>query len=412
MEILIIPNEDGFGPSALLSYIVKQLAVIKKEWKLYIWNKSRVIYNRRLYADEINKKRILVEPISTILELKKKDGKISLSDTLRCIRNYVNFSKHYDSKLNIQDFDLVVDFGVPLAAKWAVKHKIKTLSLFDHCWSKTLEMILIDSISKNSHELSDSEIEEWRQHLDAIREDEKYIQSITLFPRFITPPVFFDYWQELIETPVERLKGVLGGGEVDDRDKISKKIGLPRPGTTVLIQGGDTPVWDEILKKIIPKLVKEDEEYLENKNINLIIYLPERLFTLPGIKILRKRVFNRITELPIILNKTIQYILPAVDLVITRAGGGTVNDSVAQRTPFVCITEPFQSQVQEILNESILAGFTRVIDAKDFVKKPLDVILEQINLIRENNEAVHKMSLIPNKQESVMLDKILKLTEE
>ena len=47
---------------------------------------------------------------------------------------------------------------------------------------------------------------------------------------------------------------------------------------------------------------------------------------------------------------TQQVLLPAFELVVTRAGGGTVNDCLASQTPFVCVEEP-QWQVQLIERE-------------------------------------------------------------
>ncbi len=116
---------------------------------------------------------------------------------------------------------------------------------------------------------------------------------------------------------------------------------MPADQPLVLISPGGTPVWDSLLVKIIEtSLTRETGNYLPVlSRPNVSDEDKDRM---------RRSAHIRWFDFP--AGSTQQVLLPAFDLVVTRAGGGTVNDCLASQTPFVCVEEP-QWQVQLIERE-------------------------------------------------------------
>jgi UDP-N-acetylglucosamine:LPS N-acetylglucosamine transferase len=74
---------------------------------------------------------------------------------------------------------------------------------------------------------------------------------------------------------------------------------------------------------------------------------------------------------------TVQGLLPGIDLVITRAGGGIVNDAIACRVPLVCVEEPNHLQVEMIRKNCGKEGLTRTIRIGDFRDCPIGEIIDR-----------------------------------
>ena len=55
MKIALVPNDDGYGPSALGFYVAK--ALLKQGVSLVIMNESALTLNASFYKDEINNGR-------------------------------------------------------------------------------------------------------------------------------------------------------------------------------------------------------------------------------------------------------------------------------------------------------------------------------------------------------------------
>lgn len=360
-RILVVPNEDGFGPSALVSYIVKAILSRESKTQITIWNKSRFSYNCSLYKDYIEKGNVKVLKIWNIIQLNKMGGEVSIPGTLGDIGDYRSLSKQYPFNPPSIDFDLVLDFGVPAAVKWAAKRGIRSVSVFDHSWSKTLLMILedLDKFHPGDSKAVDSFRSDWHKLVEDIKKDETLTQQLFIFPPFITPTVFRDYWEQIMgKSAVRQIDTVLGGysesKEEAQKQALSCLAGITEirgelSGKAILIQGGDTPVWDNVLKKIVPAFVATEEK-LNRRELNIVINIPDRLVNDLDIKTaLENQKFNRVRRLGFVPGGTIQDILPAIDFLVTRAGGGTVNDTVACRVPFVCVREPTQSQTEAIL---------------------------------------------------------------
>lgn len=170
LKILAVPNEDGFGPSSLTSHIVRELLRSGDPiCEVTIWNKSREAYNRELF---LGNPRVTVVPVDNIIALFKVDGMPSIPKTLTTIGDYRKRSNDY--LVHQGDFDLVVDFGVPAAARWASKRSTLSVSVFDHSWSKTLELILLEQEGMMFRDLpegcrfSDAERTAWLHMIDGL----------------------------------------------------------------------------------------------------------------------------------------------------------------------------------------------------------------------------------------------------
>jgi hypothetical protein len=399
-KLLVVPNEDGIGPSSLISLVVKELLRNSKgKLAVTIWNKSHLEYNQNLYKNYFEEKRVELKPVWNIIQLKKNDrGKVSIPETLKVIGDYKTASDNYSSNFQDNSFDLVLDFGVPAAVKWADKFKIESVSVFDHAWGKTLRMIFDDQYNycQKERPILEDHREKWDKLVTEIGSDENLTKNLFVFPKFITPDVFRSYWKNDRGVSFGDIGAALGGNPNQTAKEARHILGLTKPGNAILIQGGDTPVWDNALRKVVPAFVDTEKRGdLEKKNLNIVIYIPKRLHNDNSIKVIDDPTLKRVRKLCFVPGGTIQEILPAFQFLVTRAGGGSVNDAVACRVPFVCVREPTQSQVEEILRKCEEMELTRAIEPKDFEERPTNVILEHYEMTKANDYIKENMREIP-----------------
>jgi len=353
----VVPSEDGFGPSALISYVIKELQAREPGWHFTVWNESRHRYNQGLYRESIANGTTNILAVWNIIQLAKEKGNVSIPLTTRRIGDYRWMSSHYPFEPPDTKFDLVLEFGVPAAAKWAAKQGIPAVGIFDHSWSKTLRMILEEEDRQypGIARPSDSYRTGWHKLTADVEKDERLTQKLYMFPDFIAPAVFYEHWKRIIGAPcVKRFQSVLGGTSEPAEAQMQAYESLQKgcrtfaaDGNTVpltphdlerlkkekiiLVQGGDTPAWDEILLNLLPTLAAQEKK-LEEAQLNILVYLPQRLTDqLPDLEGLAGK--QRILKLNPVPGETIQGLLPAVDFLVTRAGGGTVNDAVAKESP-------------------------------------------------------------------------------
>ena len=275
LRILAVPNEDGFGPSALLSHVVKELLAQRPGSRATIWNRSRAGYNRSLYRDLVAAGRVNVKPVCNLIQLDKdaSTGKVSIPGTLALIGGYRAASDRYAAGARPGDFDLVVEFGVPAIARWAATRGIPCASLFDHAWARTLEMILNDTAAP----VTTRQQARWRALVAAVGRDESFTRKLHLFPEFISPPLFRAHWQDVApRAAARRLPGVLGGGSSWSGQQARQYLGLARPGRVVMIQGGDTPAWDALLQRLVPAFLDSGAD-LDARRLNVAFYIPRRI---------------------------------------------------------------------------------------------------------------------------------------
>jgi hypothetical protein len=409
LRILVVPNEDGFGPSALLSYVVKELLAQQPGSRATVWNRSRANYNRSLYRDLVATGRVSVEPVNNLIQLTKdaSTGEVSIAGTLALIGDYRAASQRYAADARPDDFNLVIEFGVPAVARWAAERGILCVSICDHAWARTLAMIFDDAAQPPASRLQAP----WRALLAAIRQDEAFTRKLFLFPKFISPPLFRAHWRSIApRAEVRRLSGVLGGAAAWSERQAREYLGLTKAGRIVVIQGGDTPAWDALLLRLVPAFLDANAE-LEARRLNVAFYIPWRLAGRRAIACLSDPVVARrcprVRAFAPVLGGTTQEMFPFVDLLVTRAGGGTVNDAVACHTPFVCVREPSQSQVEAILATCVQRELTRVVNSAALEANPLRTILAEMDRARDNRKMVAAMEKIPNRAEKTLVKEIL-----
>jgi len=399
-RILVAACEDGYGPSALASYIVKALATRKDPvFEVTLWNATRLAYNRGLYQ---GLRRVRVEAVDNLIELVKPGGIISIRQTLDRIGPYRQRSDAYPGDARRCEFDLVLDVGVPAAARWAARWGVPSITVFDHAWSKTLAMIGED-LAAMGRPAGRADREPWEELIAEVRKDEERAEQLLMFPPFMTPDVFLRYWREELGVAPRRLGGTLGGQPECSREEARQRLGITEPGPTVLIQAGDTPVWAGSLERLTAEFVREDEAL----GANVVIYVPR---SLPAADFDDTRL-RRVRKLRPVPGGTIQRILPAVDFMLTRAGGGSVNDAVACRVPFACVEEPGQSQIEEILRAGCAAGLTRRIEKRDFDADPAGVALRQWEdpkLAEDNRESLMRMGRVRRGAEMIVVEQVLR----
>jgi hypothetical protein len=283
---------------------------------------------------------------------------------------------------------------------------MQTVSLFDHAWGKTLELILDDPEVAADPTLSEHDRAAWRRLIDALREDERHTQRLYALPECIMPEVFAAYWRDL-GVPVTPLGAVLGGSPRFTPAQARAHLGFDRPGKIVLIQGGDTDAWVELLERLLAAADHPAQaERLDAQGIDVAVYIPSGAAAL-GARL--PAAGGRVRQVHFVTGGTIQELLPAVSLLITRAGGGTVNDAVACRVPFVCVREPTQRQVAAILAACERQGLTRPIDYDAFLDDPIGTIVHELAQTEANAAISARARAIPAHGEQTLVQAIAAL---
>lgn len=203
---------------------------------------------------------------------------------------------------------------------------------------------------------------------------------------------------------------VLGGnvGPEEAKKNLVDAVGhLPAENTkAILIRAGDTPVWDSLLPRLAQRFLDSQDD-LRRRQLLVVIYVPARLRTN---KVLAKTLGNSPPEcvrgFGYLRGGTMQKILPAFDLLITRAGGGSANDSVACRVPLVCVEESSQSQVEAILKACEEKNLTRRIPWQEFEDDPKSAILAEYDRKTENDLIRSAMGRIERQGEDRLLNEI------
>ncbi|MCW5981997.1 MAG: hypothetical protein KIT09_28185 [Bryobacteraceae bacterium] len=401
-NILVVPNDDGYGPSALTSYLVKAILAERPDCRITVWNDFAFEFNRQLYTREIEQGTLEVSRVWNLVQLARPTGDISIEATLRLMGSYREASDAYGSAAAGRMFDLVIDFGAPAAARWAACQGKLSVSVFDHCWSKTLRMILADQ-----PDVPATAAKKWERLASEIQEDEEHSRRVFLFPEIIAPRIFADYWAERIGGgAVQRFSGVFNEPRRWRRAEAREFLGFTEPGAALLVQGGGSAVWDEPLRRLLAQLDDAGDRVLKRSDVNLALWLPGRLAEAPEAAVLDRR--QRARRLRPVPGGTIQSILPAIDYLALRAGGGSVNDAVAHRKPFICVREPAQSQIEAILAECERGAVTWGVEMARFREDPLGVLIEQQERLKAERAALRRrMREIPAHGERDLARQIL-----
>jgi UDP:flavonoid glycosyltransferase YjiC (YdhE family) len=398
VKIALVPNDDGYGPSALGFYVAK--ALLKQGVSLVIMNESALTLNASFYKDEINSGKVTLQPTFGGIRLRKTAEGVDIPASLRDIRSYPTRSAKY---VVPEDVDAVVDIGTPSAARAARLAGKPAITIFDHSWGKTYEMLLEEftagvlgpttsalPIIKRDYEVAKA--------INELKEDESKAQAVFLFPEFIAPRPYREHWKSL-RVRIEPIGGVFGRPAVS-RKKARSTMGIPEgaPAKTVYMLGGGTSVWDAKLPEIIQQLKEKSLLY------NVVVFDRNAK---PNEYV---RVGNNVFKGGVIDGATVQGLLPGIDLVITRAGGGIVNDSIACRVPLVCVEEPNHLQVEMIRQNCEKEGLTRTIRIGDFRDCAIGEIIEKELGNQAGNRRIRKaMQGIRNGMEEPVAATIIQL---
>jgi hypothetical protein len=171
---------------------------------------------------------------------------------------------------------------------------------------------------------------------------------------------------------------------------------------TVYMLGGGTPVWDAKLAEIISQLKDRNLDY------NVVVF--DRKAS-PNKYV---KVGHNVYTGGAVDGETAQGFLPGVDLIVTRAGGGIVNDAIACRVPFVCVEEPNHWQVEMIRENCMHERITRTVPIDEFRTGDIVEIVERElrnevgnGKIPGNKEIQDKMNGISNGQEDLVVGQII-----
>lgn len=368
IRICVACNEDGFGPSVFAYYVVRSLIdgwarTAGASLDVRVLNRSAADFNRKLYQGL----PVRVEPIGSLVRFEKANGEVHVPRTLDQLQHYTARRASYASEVRnlLTGCAAAIDIGVPLfsraAAQFGVPHR---LTLFDHSWAATLRLIAADQwkdIYVHNPQPGPAERSRAQRIATAIEADEACATDLFLFENYLTPGEFLAHWQQLGFAP-KILPGVLGS-RVNHADACTKlnttlaEYGNQRPAPPnrpwVLLSPGGTPVWDQQLPALL-------EQVLDGAQLDYVLFLSKDLGPLlqeRGNLLGSIHRSERIRYFGPIGGATQQAILPAFCRIVTRAGGGTVNDAIAAGVEFVFVEEA-QVQVRLIERECTALGLT------------------------------------------------------
>ena len=371
-EVCVACNEDGYGPSAFGYYLVRELVQAWREgrregvWafelRVTVLNAGAHAFNRALYA--VFPEVAAVAPgRDSLIRLERREGEVDLAATFDRLEGYAPLREAYREAVrpHLEACPVAVDVGVPLFARAAadlgVAHRI---TLFDHSWARTARLLCAEAW-EHLYVLTPPPTPALRDRVDGIageiEQDERRATEVHLFERWMTPLVFREHWAGLGFSP-RTLPGVLGGaddapaarGLLDAEVRRLGQAPLPEGVPLVLVTAGGTGVWHTLLPRLVRDLVEGPaRDYLPVLSDPVV---PEDLKK-------RMRVSGRVRWFEHLRGTAQQVLMPAFERIVTRAGGGTVNDALATRTPLVCVEE---RQVQVALIEGELRALGRIPD--------------------------------------------------
>jgi hypothetical protein len=431
--LCIACNEDGYGPSAFAYYLVKAIAGLwadkyqtKYDLTVYVFNNSAFAFNQAIYDSPGS----IVCPVKlaedSLIRLEKKNGEVSVTGTLNILKQYRPHRQKYLNAIQpyLEKCNAAVDIGVPLIVRSAsilkVPHRI---TLFDHSWAETLRMICSktgDGLNRDGNSPSEADRRLAEEISASIEEDEACASEVWLFDRYITPDVFRNHWNRLISPDKpENLKGVLGSRNDPKKawELLNKHLvdlgeePVPNPAIKgnpklVLISPGGTPVWEEWIPGWIDDLISHSSpEYIP------VFSNPMAADQKQTLNIKNKmRQSGYVRWFEFIKGSTQQIVLPAFDLIVTRAGGGTVNDALAARVPFACIEEE-QDQVKQIEEACFECGLIseKGIKLSDFKTEPVRYMER---FFKNRNVCMDAIRQIKTGAETKLAERILTLLDE
>ena len=382
--VCVAANEDGFGPSAFAFYVVRALLRLR-HFHIVLLNHDAAAFNQALYASE---KRVSVVPIHSLIKLAKSGGSVDVAATQASLEDYAAQRQQYRDAVRsyLERASVAIDVGVPLFVRAAydlgIEHRI---TLMDHSWAVTLRALGIDDIAS------------------AIEEDERRATDVFLFDSYLTPAPFREYWQRIAQPRI--LPGVLGGGVERRRAlaRLNRQLRGQEPIAAgqplVLISPGGTDAWREVLPRLISDLL--------TLPARVRTFVP--VFSAPMVSPELKEAMRAsawIRWFEPIKGSTQQVVLPAFSAIVSRAGGGIVNDALATRTPLVCVEE-HQWQVELIRQALLERGFVPDVAEAAWSQFSADPLQCLLRLVRAGLE--HNPPRVPRHAEQVVGAHVLRL---
>jgi hypothetical protein len=456
LTIIIAPNEDGFGTSAWAVRLVKELALqgggcISKIKIVVATHKLENFHKGRYSNLPVDVRVARLNQGANRIELtKNKDGSVDISSSIRqAVLTYAESRAEYASELMrhgiLKSADLVIDFGVPQMVRAVYKENLLRASgpsspvigvtVLDHVWSLSLRKIILSdpSLGRLTENIENALVD--------IRNDEALTQETFLFAEPISQPDYYEYWRGTLGRVPKVIAGGFGGPlctleYVKDSEsaqlrsqcqsseecppkayekarRYAKQIlGINNDHPTLFVSGGGTCVWDEVLKKLIDDYESSVPAY------NTVVYSPAEVER-RGISLGRQgRVEKGILgneERLIFIGQTVgethHVLFPAFDLVLTRAGGGTVNDALACGVPLMLVEEPGMWQVEQIRQSCLRMQVAKGVRLEVFKESPRACVESQKGELNKLEAQRAKVLALPNHREIWLVRELMKLAK-
>ena len=366
------------------------------------------LYSPNILSTKPKPGHICIDECHNLIQLKKiENGHIDPVASIENFLCYTDLRENYLSR-SLYGAQLAVDIGVPTLARAAAIQGIPCFTIFDHSWSLTFKRILSEhqmslSTSDNSSFIINNN---FQRALKVLESDEASTNGVFLFPSPLTSPDYWKYWAMLCgDQQVFNIEGTLGG-PLDKNDlKLFKRdartiLNLDQTDGTpvVLISAGGTPVWDQILVRLVKDYVgKEisgklayyvfifasDKVREKIKEANIVL---ENMHNHPSkgrwVDIWPIAGCSKVHILGNTFGCTYQAIIAGVDLVVSRAGGATVNDSLACAVPMLLVPEPGHWQIETIHKAAIDGGYALSLPYNEFLKDPVYALDDKIVPLR------------------------------
>lgn len=451
ITLVIAPNEDGFGTSAWVVRLVKELVrqgqgsislikVVVATDKLQGFHKDKYL--------DLPVEIIRLEGITKRIELVKKAGSLDIPGSIeQAILPYAESRAEYALALRKQnvfdDVDVVIDLGVPqlvraayqvdLSRMRASEKRLVSVTILDHAWSLSLRRIAFSNTAEDTRK----QIVE--NAITNIENDEALTQQAIVFGEPISPLDYHGHWRKLLGHFPMVIPGSLGGPlstlayandpnlaqvrsemETDGqcpqeayekaRQYARRILGISNDLPTLFVSGGGTSTWDEVLDQMI------DDYESDEPNYNVVIYSPVEakrrgasLKKRCGVEVGIYGRNERLVFIGQISADTHHILFPAFDLVLTRAGGGTVNDALACAVPLILAEEPGMWQVEQIRQSCLRMQIAEGVTLGELRSCPRVHVESQDGHLRKMDEQRNKILLIPNHSEIWVVQELLRM---
>ncbi|MBN1284926.1 MAG: hypothetical protein JXB47_05990 [Anaerolineae bacterium] len=451
LEICIAPNEDGFGTSGWVVGLAKELArqLAVSTVKVVVATDKRAQFHSDKYSSQITLTALPNEPNS--IQVAKAAGAVDIERTIdNHLLRYGQSRGAYIDELArakvLESADMVIDFGVPQMVRavydanlrFKSKKEIVAVTVFDHAWSLSLSRIVLSGVTQREH------LNRITAALEDIRNDEALTQEVILFGEPICLLDYHGYWRMTVGHLPVVIPGCLGGplrtlayaadpafegmyarlaashepcppnAYKQARSYARRLLGIENDEPTLFVSGGGTSVWDRVLDGLF-------DDYLNNPpNYNVITYNPaganrlgvalnlENVSLNGAICAIERGTLGKLTFIGRSMGETHHVLFPAFDLILTRAGGGTVNNAIAFRVPLMLVEEPGMWQVEQIRRACLTRHIAQGVTFDEFRENGRACVESNGALVQLDTQAEH-MHSIPNHQEIWLANTLMHL---